>query len=121
MQRLVFGSLAVAVVACAGQVTQARQGYQATTARPKISYANIGGYLLAYECTGTGRLTVILEAGYTASGKSGLPPPDTRAACGSPSRCPRLRTSPTRSPSPLRIPGAGSARRQSRLLAEWLP
>ena len=70
MQRLVLASLAVAVVACAGQVTQARQGHQATTARPKISYANIGGYLLAYECTGTGRLTVILEAGYTASGIS---------------------------------------------------
>jgi pimeloyl-ACP methyl ester carboxylesterase len=33
-----------------------------------VRYANIGGYLLAYECAGTGNPTVILEAGYTASG-----------------------------------------------------
>ena len=38
--------------------------------RPKIAYANIGGYLLAYECAGAGSPTVILEAGYTASGIS---------------------------------------------------
>jgi pimeloyl-ACP methyl ester carboxylesterase len=30
--------------------------------------ADIGGYSLAYECAGTGRPTVLLEAGYTASG-----------------------------------------------------
>jgi hypothetical protein len=34
----------------------------------RIGYANIGGYLLAYECAGTGRPAVILEAGYTALG-----------------------------------------------------
>jgi hypothetical protein len=35
-----------------------------------VRYANIGGYLLAYECAGTGSPAVILEAGYTASGIS---------------------------------------------------
>jgi len=35
---------------------------------PRIARADIGGYSLAYECAGTGSPTVILEAGYTASG-----------------------------------------------------
>jgi len=39
-------------------------------APPAVRYANIGGYLLAYECAGAGSPTVILEAGYTASGIS---------------------------------------------------
>ena len=30
--------------------------------------ADIGGYSLAYQCEGSGSPTVILEAGYTASG-----------------------------------------------------
>src|SRR5262249_61171117 len=80
MQRLVFASLAVAVAACSGQATQARQGHRATTARPKIAYANIGGYLLAYECAGKGRPTVNPGAGDTPSGvrthgSVGLSPP----------------------------------------------
>jgi hypothetical protein len=37
---------------------------------PAVRYASIGGYLLAYQCAGTGSPTVILEAGYTASGIS---------------------------------------------------
>lgn len=40
----------------------------AAPALPAVKFANIGGYLLAYECAGTGSPTVILEAGYTASG-----------------------------------------------------
>jgi hypothetical protein len=35
---------------------------------PQIRLADVGGYKLAYECAGTGSPTVILEAGYTASG-----------------------------------------------------
>jgi pimeloyl-ACP methyl ester carboxylesterase len=41
---------------------------QVRATAPKVAYANIGGYLLAYECAGAGAPTVILEAGYTASG-----------------------------------------------------
>jgi pimeloyl-ACP methyl ester carboxylesterase len=65
-----LAGLALAVAACADQATSARPGSQATTMQPKVAYANIGGYLLAYECAGTGSPTVILEAGYTASGIS---------------------------------------------------
>jgi pimeloyl-ACP methyl ester carboxylesterase len=67
-QMVVLASLAVTVAACGGQVAPAGQAGQPATSRPKIAYANIGGYLLAYECAGTGRPTVILEAGYTSSG-----------------------------------------------------
>jgi hypothetical protein len=35
---------------------------------PEIRQADVGGYELAYECAGTGSPTVVLEAGYTASG-----------------------------------------------------
>ena len=66
-RRVVLASLAVAAAACGGQAAPAGR---ATTAQPKIAYANIGGYLLAYECAGTGSPSVILEAGYTASGIS---------------------------------------------------
>jgi hypothetical protein len=54
----------LAVVACGGA---ARPPGQPAPSPPKVRYANIGGYLPAYECAGTGRPTVILEAGYTAS------------------------------------------------------
>jgi thioesterase domain-containing protein len=60
----------LAVAACGGAAPSARPTGQPTPAPPKVKYANIGGYLLAYECTGTGSPTVILEAGYTASGIS---------------------------------------------------
>ena len=66
-RRVVLASLALAAAACGGQTAPASR---ATTAQPKIAYANIGGYLLAYECAGAGSPTVILEAGYTASGIS---------------------------------------------------
>ena len=66
-RRVVLASLAVAAAASGGQAAPAGR---ATTAQPKIAYANIGGYLLAYECAGTGSPSVILEAGYTASGIS---------------------------------------------------
>jgi pimeloyl-ACP methyl ester carboxylesterase len=58
------------LAACGGAAPPARQAGQPTSAPPAVRYANIGGYLLAYECAGTGSPTVILEAGYTASGIS---------------------------------------------------
>jgi pimeloyl-ACP methyl ester carboxylesterase len=60
----------LAVAACGGAARPTRQHDQPTPAPPTVRYANVGGYLLAYECTGTGSPTVILEAGYTASGIS---------------------------------------------------
>jgi pimeloyl-ACP methyl ester carboxylesterase len=66
-RRVVLASLALAAVACGGGAAPVSR---ATAAQPKIGYANIGGYLLAYECAGAGSPTVILEAGYTASGIS---------------------------------------------------
>jgi pimeloyl-ACP methyl ester carboxylesterase len=66
--RLVLAGVALAVAACSGQAPSPGQARQPAAAQPRIGYANIGGYLLAYECTGTGRPAVILEAGYTASG-----------------------------------------------------
>jgi pimeloyl-ACP methyl ester carboxylesterase len=64
----VLAGVAVAVAGCGGPAAPANRGHQAITAPPKVGFANIGGYRLAYECAGTGRPAVILEAGYTASG-----------------------------------------------------
>ena len=64
----VVAGLAVTVVACGGQAPPAAQASRPAPGQPKIAYADVGGYRLAYECAGTGRPTVILEAGYTASG-----------------------------------------------------
>ena len=66
----VVSSLALMVGACGGAAPPAGQAGQPVPAPPKVRYADIGGYLLAYECAGTGSPTVILEAGYTASGIS---------------------------------------------------
>jgi hypothetical protein len=66
----VVSGLVLMVVACGGAAPPAGQTGQPVPAPPKVRYANIGGYLLAYECAGTGSPTVILEAGYTASGIS---------------------------------------------------
>ena len=66
----VAAGLSLALAACGAPATPPGQSGHATIAPPKIAYANIGGYLLAYECAGTGSPTVILEAGYTASGIS---------------------------------------------------
>jgi pimeloyl-ACP methyl ester carboxylesterase len=51
------------LVAC-GNAT----GPSRPTPSPEIESADVGGYSLAYECAGTGSPTVILEAGFTASG-----------------------------------------------------
>jgi pimeloyl-ACP methyl ester carboxylesterase len=59
----------VVVAACGGAVPRARQAGQPAPP-PRVRFANIGGYRLAYECAGAGSPTVILEAGYTASGIS---------------------------------------------------
>ena len=60
----------LAMAACGGAAPTARHAGQGAPAPPQVRYASIGGYLLAYECAGTGSPTVILEAGYTASGIS---------------------------------------------------
>jgi len=60
----------VAVAACSGAAPHDRPHAQRASALPAVRYANNGGYLLAYQCAGSGSPTVILEAGYTASGIS---------------------------------------------------
>jgi pimeloyl-ACP methyl ester carboxylesterase len=70
-RRAVLASLALVATACGSQAAPASR---VTTPQPKVAYANIGGYLLAYECAGAGSPTVILEAGYTASGISSYGP-----------------------------------------------
>jgi hypothetical protein len=67
-RRAVLAGLALTVAACGGHAAPARQVTRPAGAQPTIAYANIGGYLLAYECVGAGHPAVILEAGYTASG-----------------------------------------------------
>ena len=57
-----------AVAACGGAAAHARPPAQRASALPAVRYANIAGYLLAYEFAGSGSSTVNLEAGYTASG-----------------------------------------------------
>ena len=64
----------LAVAACGGAAPSAQPTRQRALAPPAVRYANIGGYVLAYECAGTGSPTVILEAGYTASGISTYSP-----------------------------------------------
>jgi len=64
----VASGLALMVAACGGAAPPVRQASHPAAAPATVRYANIGGYRLAYECAGTGRPAVILEAGYTASG-----------------------------------------------------
>ncbi len=52
--------------ACSGDAPSPSS--HASRAVTRIGRADIGGYSLTYECAGAGRPTVILEAGYTASG-----------------------------------------------------
>ena len=89
----------------AGRQRRPGQGGHAATAQPKIAYANIGGYLLAYECAGTGSPTVILEAGYTASGIEHLRAGD-RAGAGA--AYPGLHLRPGRGRAQRRPPGLGA-------------
>jgi pimeloyl-ACP methyl ester carboxylesterase len=67
-RRAVLAGLALAVAACGGRAAPVRQVTRPAAAQPTIAYADIGGYLLAYECAGAGHPAVILEAGYAASG-----------------------------------------------------
>jgi alpha/beta hydrolase family protein len=63
--------LLLATVACRGGGSDQSSGPLATQARPAgelLGRADIGGYELAYQCDGSGAPTVILEAGYGASG-----------------------------------------------------
>lgn len=63
---LVLTAFAVSLVGC-GSGRSATSPHSAQVER-KIGRADVGGYKLAYECAGRGSPTVILEAGYTASG-----------------------------------------------------
>jgi len=60
--------LVLSLVSCAGQGSSGMRAVQGRATAPRVAYANIGSYRLAYECAGTGTPMVILEAGYTASG-----------------------------------------------------
>lgn len=62
------GGLAVVASASCTSVPAHRELPPAVVTTPEIELADVGGYRLAYECFGTGSPTVILEAGYTASG-----------------------------------------------------
>jgi hypothetical protein len=53
----------VALASCTGATTEATASSSLAAGR-----ADIGGYTLAYQCQGSGSPTVLLEAGYTASG-----------------------------------------------------
>ena len=64
----VLAGLALMAAACGGAVPPAQQAGRPVPASPGVRFADIGGYRLAYECAGTGRPSVVLEAGYTASG-----------------------------------------------------
>src|SRR6478752_1771549 len=60
----------LAVVACASctSAPAPRTPEPSVLTTPEIKVAGVGGYKLAYECAGSGSPTVLLEAGYTASG-----------------------------------------------------
>jgi pimeloyl-ACP methyl ester carboxylesterase len=60
----------LAVVACASctSAPAPRTPEPSVLTTPEIKVADVGGYKLAYECAGSGSPTVLLEAGYTASG-----------------------------------------------------
>jgi pimeloyl-ACP methyl ester carboxylesterase len=57
------------LAACSHSPDSRNAGPSGSPPRASVSgRADIGGYSLAYQCAGTGSPTVILEAGYTASG-----------------------------------------------------
>ena len=58
----VAAGLSLALAACGAPATPPGQSGHATIAPPKIAYANIGGYLLAYEC-GMARVRLSCAAG----------------------------------------------------------
>jgi pimeloyl-ACP methyl ester carboxylesterase len=72
MRRVVgLASLAaLLMVGCSrsGVAPTAATSSGSTSEASGVGRADIGGYSLAYQCQGVGRPTVILEAGYTASG-----------------------------------------------------
>jgi pimeloyl-ACP methyl ester carboxylesterase len=61
---VVVGSTCALLAACSGGGTDTTT----PSSSPSFGRADIGGYALAYECAGSGSPTVVLEAGYTASG-----------------------------------------------------
>jgi hypothetical protein len=65
---LVAAGLAIAASSCAAHTTDTNAVRVRSIQEALSGRAHIGGYSLAYECKGSGSPTVILEAGYTASG-----------------------------------------------------
>ena len=64
---IVRWSALLVLAACSGP--PGATAVRPSSARPaETGRADIGGYSLAYECRGVGSPTVVLEAGYTASG-----------------------------------------------------
>jgi pimeloyl-ACP methyl ester carboxylesterase len=74
MWRLPVRLVCIGLLVLAGGCSDAssRQGTRSPSVAPSGALvsgrADVGGYSLAYECMGSGSPTVILEAGYTASG-----------------------------------------------------
>jgi pimeloyl-ACP methyl ester carboxylesterase len=64
---VVLVGVALAAVACGGQAPVS-EGKQAAAARPQDRLCEYRRLPAGYECAGMGRPTVVLEAGYTASG-----------------------------------------------------
>ena len=65
---LAVGSGVVLVAACGSGSAVTTHSASGASPKARIRRADIGGYSLAYQCAGHGAPTVILEAGYTASG-----------------------------------------------------
>ena len=65
MRKWITALTFVTVASCTGTAATT-----SPTASPSLEAgrADIGGYTLAYQCEGSGSPTVLLEAGYTASG-----------------------------------------------------
>lgn len=61
-------SVLLVLAACSGSATGVTSAPPSSAGAPTTGRADIGGYSLAYECRGVGSPTVVLEAGYTASG-----------------------------------------------------
>ena len=61
-------ALVLGAAACTGDASTPATPPSSAIPTPQISRADVGGYQLAYECAGHGSPSVILEAGYTASG-----------------------------------------------------
>jgi len=65
---LVAAGLVIAASSCVAHTPDSNTVRARSTHAALSGRAHVGGYSLAYECMGSGSPTVVLEAGYTASG-----------------------------------------------------